>query len=32
MLEPRAAALWLFWLMPAALLALAYYVGFVAIN
>ena len=31
-LEPRATVLWLFWLMPAAVLALAYYVGYVAIN
>ena len=31
-LEPRATVLWLFWLMPAAILALAYYVGYVAVN
>jgi hypothetical protein len=31
-LEPRVAILWLFWLMPAVMLALAYYVGYVAVN
>ncbi len=32
MLETRSAVVRLFWLMPAAMLALAYYVGYVAVN